>query len=166
MRKSVLYFLLLFSTICFSQTMTEKWNSYKNRYEYFNSYGTMTAYKVYNSYLKQWETFTVTNSENQNTFNTGLAMTVLEKRQNAYNEGKQLIDNKINEMYAEISATFSNEHGEVGYFRNAYYNKVVLVVLKKNLDFSIKNNVDWALKFLKDNYDWALQSAIDDLGKK
>ncbi len=145
--------------------MTEKWNSYNNRYEYFDSYGNMTAYKVYNSYLKRWETYSV-NSQNQGSFNTQLAITALQKKEESYKRGKQLIDEKINERYSEIASTFSNLHGEVGYFKNVYYNKVVLVVLNKKLDYSISSNVDWALKFLQDNYDWALQSGIDDLGKK
>lgn len=56
--------ILLFSfSISIAQTQTEKYNSYLERYEYFNSKGTMIGYKKYNSYLEQWE-YTDLNSSN------------------------------------------------------------------------------------------------------
>lgn len=45
--KKYLLLLLLCSSV-YSQTSTEKYNSYQNRYEYFDNNGNMTGYKVYN----------------------------------------------------------------------------------------------------------------------
>jgi hypothetical protein len=41
-------FLLLLCSITYAQQITEKWNEYEKRYEYFDSSGKMTAYKSYN----------------------------------------------------------------------------------------------------------------------
>lgn len=50
--------MLLLGTFCFSQTATKKYNSFYNRYEYFDSNGNMTGYEKYNSFTKQWEYYT------------------------------------------------------------------------------------------------------------
>lgn len=83
-----IYLLLLFfiSINLYSQTSTEKWNSYLNRYEYFDSNNNMIAYKTYNSYLKQWETYTVNNKsyEPQSNVNIPLTQQVLATKQKKY----------------------------------------------------------------------------------
>ena len=50
--------LLLFLAITnssYTQSVTQKYNSLYNRYEYFDETGNMIGYKTYNSLLKQWE---------------------------------------------------------------------------------------------------------------
>lgn len=63
MKNFSLLILLLSFSISIAQTQTEKYNSYLERYEFFNAKGTMIGYKKYNSYLKQWE-YTDLNSSN------------------------------------------------------------------------------------------------------
>lgn len=161
MKNILSLFLLLSSLACFSQVMTEKWNSYNNRYEYFNSYGNMTAYKVYNSYSRQWETYTV-NSQNQGSFNTELAMTALQKRQNAYDKGKQLINNKIQAGYNEIESFYLTKYQAGQLFikvvKSQYKNNYVNFILNQGLDYSKGDNVDYALRILEDG----LQKTITD----
>ena len=86
MKNIVLIFLFFTSINLYSQTSTEKWNSYYNRYEYFDSNNKMIAYKTYNSYLNQWETYTVKNNsfETQSSLNLPLIEQTLAYKQNKY----------------------------------------------------------------------------------
>lgn len=43
-----------FSLTVYSQTMYEKYNSYSNRYEYFDTYGNMIGHKTYDKYNDRW----------------------------------------------------------------------------------------------------------------
>lgn len=67
--KITLYILIFFNlSFCFSQAVVQKYNSLLNRYEFFNEYGDMLAYKTYNSLLNQWEIYSI-NQKNQKTDN-------------------------------------------------------------------------------------------------
>lgn len=59
MKTKHLLLLLFFCTCAFSQTMTEKYNSILSRYEYFDSQGNLTGYKVYDSLFKEWKYYKV-----------------------------------------------------------------------------------------------------------
>jgi hypothetical protein len=55
MRKLILLLLaILFSLQVYSQTMYEKYNNYNNRYEYFDTYGNMIGYKIYDRSNDRW----------------------------------------------------------------------------------------------------------------
>ena len=51
--------MLLFGAFCFSQTITEKYNSTYGRYDYIDSYGNLVAFKQFNIFSKQWEYYRV-----------------------------------------------------------------------------------------------------------
>jgi hypothetical protein len=95
-------FLLLLCSITYAQQITEKWNEYEKRYEYFDSSGKMTAYKSYNPYEKQWEYFTVpqkTAYQPQSNVNIPLAKESMSSRQKAYDSNKQKIQSVIDGIY-------------------------------------------------------------------
>ena len=58
----ILFILIMCSTLS-AQDLTEKYNSYENRYEYYNSYGDLIGYKKWNSYSSEWEYFVVDNKK-------------------------------------------------------------------------------------------------------
>lgn len=100
MKKVFFSVFMLFGVFCFSQTATKKYNSYYNRYEYFDSSGNMTGYEKYNSYSKQWEYYTTNTSQSRqptqyrdpqqlNISGLGNAMTA---KQNRYNRSQATID--------------------------------------------------------------------------
>lgn len=66
MRKLFLNFIFLSSFTCFSQTISEKWNSIYNRYDYTDSGGNLVGYKGYNSLTQSWE-YTSVNEPNTRT---------------------------------------------------------------------------------------------------
>ncbi len=59
MKKLIIFSSLLLGTLCFSQSVVEKYNSIYKRYEYFDSIGNLIGYKSYNNLSRQWEYFTV-----------------------------------------------------------------------------------------------------------
>ena len=62
-----LFFILVFmfsSSFCFSQSATSKYNSIYNRYEYFDSNGTMTGLKTLTDELKSIDISTMQNQSN------------------------------------------------------------------------------------------------------
>lgn len=63
MKKNILIILVFISSMLFSQTQTKKYNTYNQRYEYFDAYGNMIAYEKYNSYSKQWEYYELNKSK-------------------------------------------------------------------------------------------------------
>lgn len=111
MKTKYLLFLLFFSICTYSQTMTEKYNSYLNRYEYYDSSGNLTGYKTYNSYLGVWEYF----KENTNTYNKkpiqyakpptddnfALLQQVVNQKQNSYNSNHKRVQKDLS-MYLDV----------------------------------------------------------------
>ncbi|MDO8315986.1 MAG: hypothetical protein Q7T12_00490 [Flavobacterium sp.] len=91
--------------------MTEKYNSYLNRYEYFDSSGNLTGYKTYNSYLGVWEYF----KENTNTYNKNpiqyakpstddnfaLLQQVANQKQNLYNNNHKRVQTELS-IYLDV----------------------------------------------------------------
>lgn len=104
MKKITLLFLLLIYFTTYSQTSTEKYNSYLNRYEYFDNQGNLTGYKQYNSYLKQWEYFKVPNQnyQPQSSLNVNLAREVLNSKQEKYDLNFSRLKNKVKQIFRNI----------------------------------------------------------------
>lgn len=85
MKKLIFLIVLSFSINSFSQTSTEKWNSLYERYEYFDSNGTMVGYKKYNSLYERWEYYDLKANNSQPSLgNLDLARKVLSEKQAAY----------------------------------------------------------------------------------
>lgn len=54
---------VLIGCLCFSQTVTKKYNQYERRYDYRDSYGNLVGYEKYNDYSRQWEYYSLNNSQ-------------------------------------------------------------------------------------------------------
>ena len=57
MRLTIFLLVFLNLSLCFSQSVVQKYNSLYNRYEFFDESGNMVAYKTYNSLMNQWELY-------------------------------------------------------------------------------------------------------------
>lgn len=55
MKYLILLLFLFIINLSLAQSVTQKYNSLYNRYEYFDETGNMIGYRTYNSLLKQWE---------------------------------------------------------------------------------------------------------------
>lgn len=155
MKNKYLLLLLFFCTCAFSQTMTEKYNSYLNRYEYFDSSGNLTGYKTYNSYLGVWEYF----KENTNTYNKkpiqyakpptddnfGLLQQVANQKQNSYNINHK----KVDDVLSRIQYVISNEANTdlKRRLQNRFNLEILNVLNKREYDYSSNsltdNVIDW-----------------------
>lgn len=159
MKTKHLLLLLFFCTCAFSQSMTEKYNSYLNRYEYFDSSGNLTGYKSYNSYLGVWEYF----KENTNTYNKkpiqyakpstddnfALLQQVANQKQNSYNSNHKRIDNYLSKIQSNISEIENLEIREK--IQKRYDLEIVDVMNNKRYDLSSNALTQQVLDFIYNN---------------
>ena len=116
MKKFTISVCILLGNLCFSQSITRKYNSYYDRYEYYEPSGSMISYEKYNSFTKQWEMYNVDGSAVSNTArkptqyrdpqelnisSLGNATTIL---QNRYNNNVQQVQNTINNISNQINS--------------------------------------------------------------
>jgi hypothetical protein len=155
MKNKYLLLLLFFCTCAFSQTMTEKYNSYLNRYEYFDSSGNLTGYKTYNSYLGVWEYF----KENTNTYNKkpiqyakpptddnfALLQQVANQKQNSYNINHKKVDDVLSRIQYVISSEANTDLKRR--LQNRFNLEILNVLNKREYDYSSNsltdNVIDW-----------------------
>lgn len=101
---------VLIGCLCFSQTVTKKYNSYDRRYDYRDSYGNLVGYEKYNDYSKQWEYYSLNNSQQRKPYqykdpiqpsisNLGNAATIL---QNRYSGNRQKVQAAIDDITNQI----------------------------------------------------------------
>lgn len=128
-----LFFILVFIfyySFCFSQSATSKYNSIYNRYEYFDSNGTMTGYKTYNSVSQQWEYYEIPKTNTQN----------------RYNEVQQVdTDYRIKSLqYAEnkSSRNYKKVEDEIKSFISSIDEKIADIELRKACHSNFKQCVD------------------------
>lgn len=92
---------VLIGCLCFSQTVTKKYNSIDRRYEYFDSNGNMTGYEFYNNLSRQWEYYSLNNSQQRKPYqyrdpmqvdisSTINAATILQNRYNSNHQKSKL----------------------------------------------------------------------------
>lgn len=131
MKKLFLSLLFLFSlNFCFSQSATSKYNSIYNRYEYFDSNGTMTGYKTYNSVSQQWEYYEIPKTNTQNRYNE------VQQVDTDYRiKGLQYAENKSSRNYNRINDNINR-------IKNIIYSGDGSIELKNELSDLFKECVD------------------------
>ncbi|WP_336688487.1 MULTISPECIES: hypothetical protein [unclassified Chryseobacterium] len=112
MKKIFISVMLLVGAFCFSQSVTERYNSLYRRYEYFNSSGNIIGYKLYNSLTRQWEYYDLKSTEYQRQprqygeyiqpNNLGLIESALQQKQQNYDKNFQFVKSKIEYMINDI----------------------------------------------------------------
>lgn len=113
MKKIIFSLCMLVGTFCFSQTVTKKFNSYYNRYDYFDSSSNLIGYEKYNSYSRQWEYYSLKSTQQSrqpyqykdpqqlDISNLGNAATTL---QNRYDNNRRNVQNAINDIVSQVKA--------------------------------------------------------------
>lgn len=109
MTRLYLTFFLLVGITMNSQTITEKYNSLMNRYEYYNSSGNMVGYKTYDSLMDTWNYYDVgkqTKAKSNNNYvqpiNLQLVNKALSNKQSRYDYNVQRIQNAINQINENV----------------------------------------------------------------
>jgi hypothetical protein len=118
MKKYLLF--LLFGVSLYAQTLTEKWNTYLSRYEYYNSSGVLIGYKTYNQYTRSWEYYE--NKPIQQVVrqdeNFALLAQVGISRQQRYDRNKQRLQNAVDDIYKRTPT--------LGYPKDVYISSLAL----------------------------------------
>jgi hypothetical protein len=134
-----------------AQTMTEKYNSLMNRYEYFNSQGHMVGYKSYDSLMKQWNYYEVTQEQQpQNTYvepiNLDYVNKALSTKQAKLDANVARIDNAVNDIGIKIQnleIDYSIKEIVMATFQNA-----LKTINNKKLDYSNNNTTREVINYL------------------
>ncbi|WP_241330397.1 hypothetical protein [Chryseobacterium arthrosphaerae] len=159
MKKLIFSECILIGGLCFSQTTTKKFNSFYNRYEYFDSNGNMTGYEKYNSFSKQWEYYT-TNNTSQSRQPTqyrapqqldisalGNAMTA---KQNNYNYNVQQLQNAVNTISDQIkNLDLSYEQRKL--ISDTFQQNCVNEINRTRINYSSANETNRIIKWLYDS---------------
>lgn len=112
MKKILFPMFVLIGCLCFSQTVTKKYNQYDRRYDYRDSYGNLVGYEKYNDYSKQWEYYSLNNSQQRQPYqykdpqqldisNLGNATTTL---QNRYNNNQRSAQAVVDDIVYQIKS--------------------------------------------------------------
>jgi len=145
-----LIILLLLSVACYAQTYTEKYNTYNNRYEYFNSNNQMIGYKTYNSYTKTWEYYdTPQTTAVQSSVNVKLTQEVMAAKQARYDYNHKRINDAIAEARA-ITDGADIPPAQKQIIRDRFNKEYLPTLQKLNVDLSIAANAAGVIKWIWD----------------
>ncbi|SIS30105.1 hypothetical protein SAMN05421639_101713 [Chryseobacterium shigense] len=158
MKKVIFSVFMLFGVFCFSQTATKKYNSFYNRYEYFDSNGNMTGYEKYNSFSKQYEYYSTNNSQSPQTrqptqyrapqqlniVNIGDSMNIL---QNRYNNNVQQVQSTINNIESQIKNLDISDSQKTK-IQNNFSELLVKNVFEKNWNYNSVSEVNRIINWM------------------
>ncbi len=148
--------LLLFSVSAYCQTLTEKWNTYQNRYEFFNSNNQLIGYKKYNTYTRAWEYFEETPVQHyqpQSNINIPLTNQVLAARQARYDTNKRKLQNTYDKLLFNTYKLFPNKtESEIKVLNQVFTDVYVTPTNKQNIDLSQDSVVYNYINYLISSY--------------
>jgi hypothetical protein len=168
MKKLIFSSCILLGQLWFSQTATKKFNSFQNRYEYFDSNGNMTGYEKYNSFSKQWEYYT-TNNTSQSRQPTqyrdpqqldisalGNAMTT---KQNNYNYNVQQLQNAVNTISDQIkNLDLSYEQRKL--ISDTFQQNCVNEINRTRINYSSANETNRVIQWMYDSLNTIIKNTI------
>ncbi|WP_419870586.1 hypothetical protein [Chryseobacterium sp. CT-SW4] len=162
MKKFILSASLLIGTFCFSQSVTKKYNSFYDRYEYFDPNGNMISYEKYNSFAKQWEMYNVDGSNiSSNTrqptqyrdpqqlsiSGLGDAMTA---KQNRYDNNVQQVQSAVNSISNQINnLNVTDEQRQL--IHDTFQKSCVNEVNRTRINYSSANETNRVIQWLYDS---------------
>lgn len=182
MKKIILLLVFFISVNVFCQTLTQKYNSVYNRYEFFDNQGNLIGYKKWNSLLEQWEYYS-NNVERKSSYIDPIDVEDLERTmsqlENNYDYNYQIVNQKVNEIVSLFSSFTNNTEK----FKKSQYYEPVLELFgsfrntiksldDSNLNFSKKSTGRFYLNkimpyksrllYLKVNYE-AEHSVVEEV---
>lgn len=164
--KKLLFLIFLFSTLSYSQNLVEKFNSYQNRYEYFDANGNMIAYKTYNTYKKQWETYYIQTNKTYKRIdeNFELQYKIMAEKQKKYDLNRKEVEKRVTYLNGALEyAIFydgvtSKEQANAAKNR---FNNCLNQVNAQNYDYSNNELTNSVINYLTE----CLKSICKDLNK-
>ncbi|MCT4124536.1 hypothetical protein HZP71_18015 [Elizabethkingia anophelis] len=154
MKKILLPMFVLIGCLCFSQTVTKKYNSIDRRYEYFDSNGNMTGYEFYNNLSRQWEYYSLNNSQQRKPYqyrdpmqvdisSTLNAQTILQNRYNNNRQKLQAAIDDINNQIDGLNVSKETKQSISEGFRNTLVKYLDAILSQMNSDTQTNNNIIW-----------------------
>ena len=170
MKKIFISVCLLIGISCFSQTATKKYNSFYNRYEYFDSGGNMIGYEKYNSFSKQWEYYTTGNTsqprqptqyrdpQQLNISGLGNATSIL---QNRYNSNVQQVQNTVNSITDQINNLDVTDEQRL-VILDTFQKKCVDEINRTRINYSSANETNRVIKWLYDSVNTIIKNVTGE----
>lgn len=106
MKKFFLFILLLYGTFGIAQTLTKKYNNLNNRYEYYDSQGSMVGYQFYDNLDNSWKYYELPKQQQSmyvKPINTNLVNQALASKQSRYYINVSKIENAIQDIGERIT---------------------------------------------------------------
>lgn len=160
-----LFFILVFmfsSSFCFSQSATSKYNSIYNRYEYFDSNGTMTGYKTYNSVSQQWEYYEIPKTNTQNRYNevqqvdTDYMIKGLQYANAKSSRNYKILENEIKRLISIIDEVEASQDFKDRCHAN--FKECVDEINNKKINLSSNEMTNRVIKYLNNCWENAIKS--------
>lgn len=159
------YLLLLFlCTSVYSQTISEKWNSLYNRYDYTDSSGNLVGYKGYNSLTESWEYTTVKPSNQNNDYQSPINLQLLDRalanKQAQYDkrviQQQQYAQSKHNEGFQKVKTVVEYYRAKLRNlldqsFSRRFEKEVVTEINNAQYDYS-RMDADEVISWINDSY--------------
>ncbi|WP_374462981.1 hypothetical protein [Chryseobacterium sp.] len=159
MKKIFFSVLLLSCSLCFSQTATKKYNSFQNRYEYFDSNGNMMGYEKYNSFSKQWEYYTTGNTSQSRQptqysdpqqLDISALGNAMATKQNNYNYNVQQLQNAVNTISNQINdLDLTDEQKRI--IHNNFQQQCINELNRTRINYSSANETNRVIQWLYDS---------------
>lgn len=150
--------VVLFLFVCvsaYSQTISEKWNSLDNRYDYTDNNGNLVGYKRYNSLDERWE-YTNVNTSNTpyNPYGNNLQLIneTLSIKQNRYDNNAARIHNFLNSIREQLNNSTVDKN-LIQKIKNRFNSEYINVYNTTKYDLSSNATTNNVIQWLKNGYD-------------
>jgi len=146
MKKIILSVCMLMGVFCFSQTVTKKFNSYYNRYDYYDASSNLIGYEKYNSYSGRWEYYSLKSPqqsrqpyqykdpEQLDISNLGNAATTLQNRYNSNQKNAQAVVDDILYQIKSLDISDDRKNRIIDAFNKTVTN---------NMESLYRGNINW-----------------------
>ncbi|MDN3691198.1 hypothetical protein QWZ06_02415 [Chryseobacterium tructae] len=167
MKKFILSVCIMLSGIYYSQTATKKFNSFQNRYEYFDSGGNMIGYEKYNNFSKQWEYYTTNTPQAKqptqyrdpqqlSISGLGNAMAI---KQNNYNNNVQQLQNAVNNISDQINnLDVTDEQKQI--IHNNFQQQCINELNRTKINYSSVNETNRVIQWLYNSLNIIIKNAV------
>lgn len=156
MKKTYTIFLLFICVCSYSQTMTEKYNSILGRYEYFDSQGNLTGYKLYDSLFKEWKYYKVDATAYERKpiqyapppkdDNFALLQQVANQKQSSYNINHKKVQECLYPIQAVINAESNSELKQK--LQNRFNSEILAIINNGGYDYSNSSVTNQVIDFI------------------
>lgn len=138
--------MLLLTSISYAQSYTEKYSTFNNRYEYFNSQGTMVGYKYYDSFNNNWVYKDLTEKPKSTyiePINTKLVQRTLTSLDSRYDDNVRKVKNAIDDIENEVNK-LPNSKNIIYRFKN----ETLKTVNSTKMDYSRSSTANTVIDFM------------------